>query len=136
MVMTNERGLHRGRDSGNDFFVPKILDIFRSFPFLLLLFPYFIPKRFQKRKYPLFRKSFLFGYQKYKSRFFSFPGLYTLNCYHHSQGVWNLPHKFWLYLIQYCLWVFTTLSLGNRTIGDGMALLITVQNDDNDYARN
>ena len=45
-----------GRDSGNNFFVPKISDGSGTFPFLLLSFLFFVPKRFQKRKNPLFKK--------------------------------------------------------------------------------
>ena len=70
---------HRGRDSGNDIFVPLILDIFVTFPFLEFLFLIFIPKRFQKRKYLLFLKWLLFGYPKYKSCFFSFLGKRSQN---------------------------------------------------------
>ena len=40
-----------GRDSGNDFFVSQISDGSGTFPFLLLSFLFFVPKRFQKRKY-------------------------------------------------------------------------------------
>ena len=74
---------HPGRVSGNDFFVPEILDGSGTFPFLLLSYLFFIPKRFQKQKYPLLKKGFFSGTQNKKLFLFvagyilKYPKIYT-----------------------------------------------------------
>ena len=65
---------YKCRDSGNNIFVPLISDIFVTFPFFEFLLLLFVPKRFQKRKFPLFKICFFSGTRNMKLIYFSFPG--------------------------------------------------------------
>ena len=64
-ITPNNKGGRQSRDSGNDFFVPKILGGSGTFPFLLLSFLFLFPNVSRNENILFLKKSFLFGYPKY-----------------------------------------------------------------------